>query len=232
MDVAAVIFDFYGTLAPGRSARAQVAARAEQARALGVDADEFDAVLTASYRARFRGETGDVEQSLAWVARQLGARPSDSAVAAAAEIRLASERRFGEPRAEVVPLLRELRARGLRIGLISDCSAELPAYFAALPIAPLVDAPVFSCLTGRLKPDPDNYLICCDRLGVRPAACWYVGDGGSNELHGAMALGMHPVHLDVPVERGDVVYGRHAAWDGDTIESLAELLPLIAAHRA
>ena len=139
--------------------------------------------------------------------------------------------RFGEPRPEAAPLLHELHARGLRIGVISDCSAELPVYFPELPIAPLVDAAVFSCLTGSLKPEPENYVSCCRRLDVVPPACWYVGDGGSNELHGAKAVGMHPVHLDVAIERGDVVYGRHTRWDGDTIESLPQLLPLIDAHR-
>lgn len=232
MNVAAVIFDFFGTLAPGRSSHAQAAARAEQARALEVDAAAFNAVLDASYRERFRGETGDVRQSLAWAARQLGSQPSESALTAAAKVRLASERQFGEPRPEAVPLLQELRARGLRIGVISDCSAELPVYFTELPIAPLVDAAVFSSLTGSLKPDAHNYLTCCQRLDVDPSACWYVGDGGSNELHGARAVGMHPVHLDVAIERGDVVYGRHAHWDGDTIESLPQLLPLLDAHRA
>jgi putative hydrolase of the HAD superfamily len=228
--ISAVLFDFYGTLTPGRSAHAQTAARAELAHALEVDAAAFDAVLTASYRERFRGETGDVVQSLAWAARQLGSVPSESALAAATEIRLVTERRFSEPRPEAVPLLHELRERGLRIGVISDCSAELPIFFPELPIAPLVDAEIFSYVTGRLKPEPGNYITCCQQLDVNPSACWYVGDGGSNELQGAKDLGMHPVHLDVAVERGDVVYGRHVDWDGDTIESLPELLPLIDAH--
>jgi putative hydrolase of the HAD superfamily len=228
--IAAVIFDFYGTLTVGRSPHAQARARAEQARVLGVDASAFHAALDASFRERSRGETGSAEETLARLARQLGSEPDAPALAAAAALRLESERRFGQPRPEALPLLRELRARGLRIGVVSDCSSELPIYFPELALAPVVDAAVFSYLTGNLKPDPANYLACCRRLDVAPSACWYVGDGGSNELHGARALGMHPVHLDVAIERGDVVYGRHAHWDGDTITSLSELVPLIDAR--
>lgn len=129
----------------------------------------------------------------------------------------------------MVSLLRRLRADGLRIGLISDCTAELASVFDQLPIAPFVDAAVFSCVTGQVKPDPSNYLSCCARLEVVPQRCVYVGDGGSDELVGAARLGMHPVPLDVPAERGGVVYGRHATWQGDVIESLLELEPLLQA---
>ncbi len=225
--VAAVVFDFYGTLAPGRSDAEQARARAAQARALGVAQAPFDAELTATVYARFEGAGGSVAGQLAWVAQRIGADPAPAALAQAAEVRLAAERGFGEPRPEALPLLRTLHDRGLPIGLISDCSAELPAYFADLPIAPYVDVAVFSFVTGHRKPAPENYLECSARLGVAPAQCLYVGDGGSNELAGARAVGMRPVHLAVAAEAGGVVYGRHAAWDGETITSLTQLLDLL-----
>jgi putative hydrolase of the HAD superfamily len=225
--VDAVVFDFFGTLTPGRRAEAQTAARHEQAAALGVDPAEYDRILTGTYRERFRGATGGVEESLAWAAARVGVTPSPQTLALAATVRLRTERRFAETRPEVLPLLRQLRADGLRVGLISDCTAELPLVYAELPIASLIDAAVFSCLTGQVKPDPDNYLTCCSRLGVDPSRCVYVGDGGSDELAGAARVGMRSVHLDVPDERGAVAYGRHAAWGGDVIESLSDLPTLI-----
>jgi putative hydrolase of the HAD superfamily len=148
-------------------------------------------------------------------------------LASAAEVRLATERRFGRPRPEAVPALRELRRRGLRIGVLSDCSAELPAYFADLPIAPYVDVGVFSFVTGHRKPEAANYLLCCRQLGVAADRCLYVGDGGSNELAGARAVGMRPVHLAVEGEAGSVVYGRHDTWDGETINALAQVVELV-----
>lgn len=227
MSLRAVVFDFYGTLSPGRNEAEQARARAAQASALGMDFDRFDAELTATVPQRFTGAGGDVAGSLDWVCRRLGVEPPREAVAQAAAVRLAAERRFGEPRPDAVPVLRELRARGLRIGLISDCSAELPAYFADLPIAPYVDAAVFSFVTGHRKPAPENYLLCCSRLGVQPADCVYVGDGGSNELPGARAVGMRAVHLAVEAEAGGVVYGRHDAWDGEVVTSLSAVLDLV-----
>jgi putative hydrolase of the HAD superfamily len=223
----AVVFDFYGTLTAGRSAAAQAEARKAQADALGVEVAPFDAELTATVDERFRGAGRDaadpVAGSLAWVAARLGARPDAATLARAAAIRLTAERRFGEPRQEAVEVLRTLHEHGLRIGLVSDCSAELPTYFADLPVAPYIDAPVFSFMTGYRKPAPEIYLACCDALGVEPSECLYVGDGGSNELPGARAVGMRPVHLAVADEAQNVVYGRHEAWDGETITSLTEV---------
>ncbi len=222
-----MIFDFYGTLAPGRSDADQLRARAAQAAALGVDQAAFDAELTATVHERFSGAGGTVEGSLAWAAGRIGAHPSAQQLAEAARVRLRFERGFGEPRPEAVPVLRAVRERGLRVGLISDCSAELPTYFPDLPIAPYVDAPVFSFVTGHRKPAPENYLACCAALEVEPEDCLYVGDGGSNELAGARAVGMRAVHLDVPDEAGGVVYGRHQSWDGETIAALDEVLTLL-----
>ena len=223
----AVVFDFYGTLTAGRSGAAQRAGRDAQAVALGVDPDAFDAELTATVDERFRGAGGDVAGSLLWVARRLGVSPSPEAVQRAAQIRLTTERAFGEPRPEAVDVLRALAARGFGVGVVSDCSAELPAYFPDLPIAQYVAAPVFSFVTGARKPEPANYLACCSALGVRPDECLYVGDGGSDELAGARGVGMRAVHLAVVAEAGGIVYGRHANWDGETIAALADVLALI-----
>ena len=100
-------------------------------------------------------------------------------------------------------------------------------YFPQLPIAPLVDATVFSFVTGHRKPEPENYLACCAHLEVAPGDCVYVGDGGSDELAGASAVGMRAVHLDVRDEADSLVYGRHLAWDGEVVNSLAAVLERI-----
>jgi putative hydrolase of the HAD superfamily len=223
----AVVLDFYGTLAPGRSAEQQAAARAAQADALGVDQALLDAELSATVDERFRGAGGSVAGSLAWVAHRLGVDPDPARLRRAAEVRLATERSFGEPRPDAVAVLSAVRERGLAVGVVSDCSAELPRYFADLPIAPLVDAAVFSFVLGVRKPDPRIFAACCTALGVAADECLYVGDGGSDELAGATAVGMHAVHLEVPGEEHGVVYGRHAGWDGARISALPQLLDLV-----
>lgn len=224
--IRAVVFDFYGTLTPGRSDEAQERARRAQAEALGVDAARLDAELTATVHARFSGAGGTVAGSLAWVTKRLGYDLDAVVLERGAAVRLAAETAFGQPRPEAVEVLRALRERGLPIGLVSDCSAELPEYFPSLTIAPYIDVTVFSFVTGHRKPAPENYLACAARLGVEPEECLYVGDGGSDELAGATRVGMRAVHLDITDESGGVVYGRHTDWHGERVTRLVDLLDL------
>ena len=223
----ATIFDFYGTLTPGRTDGEQAAARTAQADALGVDAAALDAEMTATVDERFTGAGGSIEGSLAWVCARIGAHPSPQQLAEAAAVRLGAERSFGRPRPEAVPVLTALRDAGLRTGVVSDCSAELPQYFPDLPLARLVDAPVFSFVLGVKKPAAAIFLACCTALDVEPAQCLYVGDGGSNELVGAREVGMRAVHLAVPGELNGIVYGRHTSWDGEVVTSLTDVPELL-----
>lgn len=223
----AVVFDFYGTLTRTRTAEESTAARTELAALLGVDPVALDAEMTATVDERFRGAGGNIAGSLAWIAARLGVEVPPAALDRAAARRLELEQSFGRPRPDAVEVLGALRDRGLRVGVISDCSAELPRYFPGLEIAPLVDAAVFSFVTGHRKPEAENYLSCCAALGVQPGECLYVGDGGSNELVGARSLGMRAVHLAVPEERGGLVYGKHQSWDGEAVASLRDILTLV-----
>jgi putative hydrolase of the HAD superfamily len=119
-----------------------------------------------------------------------------------------------------------LRANGLRIGVLSDCSAELPELWPSLPLAGFVDEPVFSALVGERKPHVKMYTTVCERLGVAPEECLYVGDGGSNELTGAAAFGMRAVLI---ADEGWATGHRFDSddWHGESIADLSEVPSLI-----
>jgi putative hydrolase of the HAD superfamily len=134
-------------------------------------------------------------------------------------------------RPAAVPVLRRLRRLGVSIGLVSDCGPELPEFLPELPIAPLLDAVVLSIDLQRHKPDPRMYWDACRRLRVDPAECLYVGDGGSQELTGAAAAGMTAVRLAAPDLGGHLVFGADTGWAGASVESLEEIVPMVAAAR-
>lgn len=90
----------------------------------------------------------------------------------------------------VLPMLEALHARGVQVGLITNCQSEEAAMIRASVLWPHFDAPVLSCEAGVMKPDPAIFRLSMDVLDVRPAECLYVGDGGSDELAAARALGM------------------------------------------
>ena len=104
--------------------------------------------------------------------------------------RLFSDLRPEEP---MVNAVRAARTGGVKTGLISN-SWGLGIYERA-PID-LFDATVISGDVGLHKPQPEIYLLACERLGVDAGDCVFVDDLREN-IAGAEAVGMTGVlHRD------------------------------------
>jgi len=93
----------------------------------------------------------------------------------------------------ILPMLSGLKERGIRIGLITNCFSEEAKLIRESELFPYFDAPCLSWEEGVRKPDPAIYRTCLHRLGIAPENCLYVGDGGSQELEAARALGMQTI---------------------------------------
>jgi putative hydrolase of the HAD superfamily len=90
-------------------------------------------------------------------------------------------------------LLQEVRARGLRIGIVSntfDPPDLLHADLAGDGVTERVDAIVFSSELGLRKPAPEIYRAALSALGVEPADALFVGDRVREDVQGPAALGM------------------------------------------
>lgn len=220
----AVLFDFFGTLT--RAVQRGNGHRAI-AELLGCPPDTFVDVLDRSFYERARGRFGSAEATLRWVCEQAGVRPSEEALRAAVARRQQAIRTDTRLRAEAVPTLRALHERGVGTGVISDCTHELPALLPELAVAPLLDVRIFSIQLGRCKPDPALYLAACARLGVSPADCLYVGDGGSQELTGARDAGLSAVRLAAPDLVDHLVFNVDSGWVGPALTTLGEVVELV-----
>jgi putative hydrolase of the HAD superfamily len=219
--MAAVIFDFYGTLTPVSPSEAWASNAAQLARVLGVTPAALVRELDDSFPERISGALGDVGQTMATIAGRLGVTLTPGQLEQAVTTRRAVQEAMFALRPEATGVIGTLRDRGLKIGLVSDCTSELPDAWARLPISALVDAPVFSCVERTRKPDPRLFRTAASRLGVDPASCLYIGDGGGRELTGASAIGMRAVLLAGPDWRGE--HSSEADWAGPRVSSLTEL---------
>jgi putative hydrolase of the HAD superfamily len=213
----AVVFDLWGTLIPFPHAGWDEVL-AQTAAALGADLGEFRTAWHADYNNR---AVGEVEASLRRVCQRAGVAPDDVRIRDALELRRTVLTGFFVPRPDAVPTLRQLRARGYRLGLITNCTSEVPRLWPRSPLAPLMDAAVFSCTEGLRKPDLAIYELAAARLRVGTAGCVFVGDGADSELDGATAAGMHAILL----HPGDT----HPpdAWAGPVIHRLRDVLTLL-----
>ena len=138
------------------------------------------------------------------------------AAARACALRTETTRRALVPADGVLALLAELRARDLRLGLISNCSSEVADLWDESAFAGEFDTVLFSASEGVCKPDARIYELALGRLGVAAPAAIFVGDGDAGELPGAAAVGMRAVQL-----------GGRDGWDGERIATLAELRDLL-----
>lgn len=154
--------------------------------------------------------TGSFQSYLDWLGIDSGA------AAAAFEIRREMTRRSLVPLEGAVETLDALRAAGLRLGLISNCSSEVGELWDDSPFAGRFDAVVLSADVGLKKPDPRIFQLTLDRLGAEPDEAVFVGDGESDELPGAQAVGMRAVQV-----------GDRDGWNGERIFDLRELLELV-----
>ena len=80
------------------------------------------------------------------------------------------------PYPDTKPTLRALRARGIRIGIVSNVPIDLRPIFAARGLDGYVDAFTHSFEVGAEKPDPAIFLRACERLGTEPRETLMVGD--------------------------------------------------------
>jgi putative hydrolase of the HAD superfamily len=216
-----VLLDLFNTLVDdgGGAARDDVTRR--MAGVLGVDPDAFTGLFHRRWRARLTGGYGPLAEMVRAFAVELGGAPDDAAVERAVRLRtgLASALLGGAP-AGTLATLDALRAKGVRLAVVSNCTVEVAQVWPASPLGARFDATAFSCELGVGKPDPAIYRHAAQALGVTPADCLYVGDGADRELAGALEAG-------ASVLRTTEFADSDPGWPGPRIGALSQLLDVI-----
>jgi HAD superfamily hydrolase (TIGR01549 family) len=80
------------------------------------------------------------------------------------------------PYTDTEPVLRGLKERGYKVGIVSDFAWDLRSHLAFHGLADLVDVCALSYEVGAEKPDPAIFLYACAHLGVDPRRALMVGD--------------------------------------------------------
>ena len=228
MRVKAIIFDLFGTLVDNFTISEYQKVLEDMSLVLHSPADKFSQLWRDSFYLRTNGSHRTHQESIRYICRELGMPVTDEQVERAAAIRLEYTIKTLKPRPDTIPTIKKLKSLGYKVGLISDCSPETPEAWPKTPFADIFDVTIFSCEACVKKPDPRIYHLVCERLGVKPGECLYIGDGGSQELTGALKIGMHPVLIRDPGETVDTHYvDREDDWKGPRISSLKEILNLL-----
>jgi len=119
---------------------------------------------------------------------------------------------------DVVPALRDLRARGTRLVVVSNWDCSLPEWLEGAGLASLLDGTVSSAAAGEPKPGPAAFTAALALAGVAAGEALHVGDSLDADVEGARGAGIRAVLLARDGDRPEGV---------EAVSSLAELVSLL-----
>jgi putative hydrolase of the HAD superfamily len=190
--VDAVLLDLYDTLVRTHWGQLSERITAE----LDIDKADLFRAYELTRAARGVGIYGSVRGDMTAIVEAVGVDPDAELI----ERLLAMEREFSETGVELwedsLPVVRELRARGAKTALISNCSHSTRPIVDRLEIDAEFDAILLSFEVGMHKPDPAIYREALRRLGdVSPDRAVFVDDQPAY-CDGAAALGIETFLID------------------------------------
>ena len=94
---------------------------------------------------------------------------------------------------DILSTLKQLKDSGIKLCLVSNADIIDKKYWGISPLKDYFDAVIFSCDVGMVKPDKAIYQLAMERMRTTADNCYFVGDGGSNELSGAKNCGITTV---------------------------------------
>jgi putative hydrolase of the HAD superfamily len=117
------------------------------------------------------------------------------------------------------PTLFQLRARGLKIGLVSNgFKKDLKHILGELDLKKWFDTVVCIESCDCAKPNKEIFVYALDKLGVKASEALFVGDSVVHDYEGALSVGIKPLLID----REGKIQGGY-----DKIASLTELLTMV-----
>lgn len=223
----AVIFDLFGTLVDDFGSSIG-STNTDLAIPLEVPSEPFAKIWRQTSEMRTNGTFQTVEAGMEYVCNAIGSPVTAQQMKRAVEMRLQQIERGLKPKPDAITTLRRLKDNGYKIGLLSNCSIEIPILWPETEFAPLVDSAIFSSREFLKKPHPGIYTLACERLGVPPEDCLYVADGENYELTAAASVGLHPLLIrNAASQKRSELFKEAAEWQGAVVSALPEVLALV-----
>ena len=220
-EVLAVLLDLYDTLAWTQ----WPTMRAELEDRFGIGEADLLRAFTTTRQARSIGAYGTAEGDLAAVLEAAGVSADEELIHELNETRMKA---FAENSVHLwedsLPTLRELRARGLRTAIVSNCDHSTRPIVDELGLEREVDAVVLSFEVGVAKPDPGIYQTALDALAARPEEAVFVDDQAAY-CEGAEAIGIRS--FLILRDDADRPEGISAPGDRLVLHDLRSLLDLV-----
>lgn len=198
----AITFDAAGTLLVPQPSAGAIYAEIGRARGLPVEDAEMEHRFQAAFKARHHLLRSTEEAELAFWRSLVGEVYAPWADAPTAD-RLFPDlwEAFAEahrwrPCADMPPLFETLRARGLKLAILSNWDSRLHRVVDGLGWRGYLDHVFVSADLGVEKPAPAIFSHAATALGCAPGEILHVGDSIEHDVAGALAAGWHAAWLD------------------------------------
>ncbi|MGI8775468.1 MAG: HAD family hydrolase [Actinomycetota bacterium] len=235
-DIEAVVFDWGGTLTHPIEVIYDIDTWSKAARHLDKDrADELIERLGAVEAqlwelSRTSQKSAHLFRLVASAVEELGLDVAESILEEAVLLHLDELSPHIVHDSDAAPVLRDLRATGLKVGLLSNTLWPTSFHEAFLDrdgLSDLIDCRMYTSDMDVTKPHPEAFLQTLAALGVDdPARAVFVGDRPWDDIFGAKRAGMRAVH------RPNRLVPDFEVTADATIDSLPALLEVIVAWRA
>ncbi|GAA1767841.1 hypothetical protein GCM10009795_012760 [Nocardioides hankookensis] len=235
----AVIFDWGGTLTRWHDIDFHAESLALAQAAVGADAALRDGSFLASSGTEFSRRLHEANQTVWGRSRdhQQSASVADLFTEAGLEHDpelLTAYYEFWEPHTltdpEVCPLFEALRARGIKVGVLSNTIWPREwheGFFRRDGVLDLIDGDVYTSEVPWTKPSPHAFRAAMDAVGATdPSRCVYVGDRLFDDVWGAQNAGLRAIHVPhsvIPTEQ----VGHSEGTPDAVVHSLAEIPGLV-----
>ncbi|MDZ4773419.1 MAG: HAD-IA family hydrolase [Planctomycetota bacterium] len=228
MALKAVFIDVGNTLLYEKPSRFEIYAERARASDRQLDANEMRELMTRAHRELPREIGGAFRYSDPWFHSYVERIFHDYLGLLKSEMGPLTEElfgRFSDPATFAVfdgghTMLDDWRARGLKIGIISNWSARLPRLLAGVGIAERVDFVLCSAIERLEKPDATIFERALAQSGVRADEALHAGDDFEKDVLGAQRVGIRAVLVDHA--------GKSDAARAPRVQSLHELGEFVA----
>jgi putative hydrolase of the HAD superfamily len=119
---------------------------------------------------------------------------------------------------ETEAVLRQLKAQGLELGIISNFDSRLFPVLRGLGIEQFFDTITISSLSQAAKPAPKIFHLALEKHAVDPEDAVHVGDSLKEDVEGAAKAGLTSVLIDR--SEGETAPGIHRIRSLDQLQSL------------
>lgn len=127
----------------------------------------------------------------------------------------------------ILEVLLAIKKTGKKICLISNADIIDVMHWEKSPLSNLFDELIFSYEVGYLKPQTEIYDIALKRMNISPEKCIFIGDGGSNELKGAKALGIKTIFSGYLLKRNKKQHKEIMEFADYYIENFKEIKDIL-----